>query len=95
MGQAPELDRRLVGIAGNRQERVEHRALLRFDRRTRPQRRLFEKAVGDLARRAPADRVDPGDREQILDQRLGAGVIGALERRQHAGLGERALARAA
>ena len=58
-------------------------------------RRLFEEAVGDLARRAPADRIDPGDREQILDQRLRAGVIGALQRRQHAGLGERALARAA
>ena len=94
MGQAPKLARRLVGIAGNRQECVEHRPLLRLDRRPRPQRRLFQKAVGDFAGAAPADRVDAGDREQVLDQRLGAGVIGALQRRQHAGLGERALARA-
>ena len=34
---------------------------------------------------------DAGDGEQIFDQRLGAGVVGALERRQHARLGERAL----
>ena len=93
MGQAPKLDRRLVGIAGNAEESVQHRPLLRFDRRPRPQRRLLEKAVGDLAGAAAADRVDAGDREQVLDQRLGAGVIGALQRRQHARLGERALAR--
>ena len=94
IGQAPKLDRRLVGIAGNREEGFEHRALLRFDRLARPQRRLLEEAVGDLAGAAPADRIDAGDRQQILDQRLGAGVVGAFQRRQHARLGERALARA-
>ena len=95
MSQASELDRGLVRIAGDAQERLERRPLLLFDRRPRPQAGLFEKAVGNLAWRAPADRLDPGDREQVLDQRLRAGVIGALQRRQHARLGERALARAA
>ena len=52
---------------------------------------LFEEAVGDLAGAAAADRRDAGDRQQILDQRLGAGVVGALQRRQHARLGQRAL----
>ena len=52
--------------------------------RARAERRLFEKAVGDLADRAPADRADAGDREQIGDQRVRALRIGAGERRQHA-----------
>ena len=82
-----------VGIAGNRQETS---STARFSAsiggRPRAQRRLVEETVGDFAGAAPADRVDAGDGEQILDQRLGAGVIGALQRRQHAGLGERALA---
>ena len=93
-GQAPKLDRRLVGIARNREESFEHGALLRFDRLPRAQRGLLEKPVGDLARAAPADRVDARDRQEILDQRLRAGVVGAFQRRQHPWLGERALARA-
>ena len=74
------------------QDRPRAPSLLRLDRLAGPQRGLFEEAVGDLARAAPADRVDAGDREQVLDQRLGAGVIGAFHGGQHAGLGERALA---
>ena len=82
------------GIAGDGEEASEHR-LLSPDRLGSPDaRRLFEEAVGDFAGAAPADRVDAGDREQVLDQRPGAGVVGALERRQHAGLGERALSAA-
>ena len=71
----------------------QHRPLLGCDRLARPQRGLLEEPVGDLARAAPADRLDAGDRQQILDERLGAGVVGAFQRRQHAGLRERALAR--
>ena len=56
---------------------------------------LLEKPVGDLAGAAAADRLDAGDRQEILDQRLGAGVVGAFQRRQNSGLGERALARPA
>ena len=48
------------------------------------ERRLFEEAVGDLADRAAADRVDAGDRQQIGDQRMRGLRIGAGERRQHA-----------
>ena len=55
---------------------------------------LFEEAVGDFAGAAAADRRDAGDRQQVLDQRLGAGVVGALQRRQHARLRQRALAAA-
>ena len=55
---------------------------------------LFEEAVGDFAGAAAADGRDAGDRQQILDQRLGAGVVGALQRRQHARLRQRALAAA-
>ena len=95
LGQAPKRDRRLVGIAGNGEERFQHRALLGCDRLARPQRSLLEKPVGDLAGAAPADRLDAGDRQKILDQRLGAGVVGAFERRQHACLRQRALARPA
>ncbi len=56
----------------------------------RARRGLLEEAIGDFAGAAPADRRDAGDGEQILDERLGAGVVGALERGQNAGLGERA-----
>ena len=67
--------------------------LLGADVGLRARRGLFEEAIGDFAGAAPADRRDAGDGEQVLDQRLGAGVIGALERGEDAGLGERALRR--
>ncbi len=41
----------------------------------------------------PPTGVDAGDRQQVLDQRFRAGVVGAFQRRQHARLRERALAR--
>ena len=93
LGEAAKLDRGLVGIAGNGQEGVQHRPLLGFDRLARAERSLFEEPVGDLAGAAPADRLDAGDRQQVLDQRFRAGVVGAFQRRQHARLRERALAR--
>ena len=80
---------RLVGMAGNRQERV--RAPLACPvRSARPTAATPVPGTGRrFRRRAAADGGDPRDRQQILDERLGAVVVGALQRRQHAGLGER------
>ena len=49
-------------------------------------RRLFEKAFGDLARRAAADRGDAGDREKILDEGARALLVGPLENAEHAAM---------
>lgn len=51
---------------------------------------MLEQPVGDLARGPPADRVDAGDRQEILDKRLGAGVVRAFEGRQDPGLRQHA-----
>ena len=85
-GQSPEPPRGRVGIAGDGEEAPEHGLLFGADIGLRARRGLFEEAVGDFAGAAPADRGDAGDGEQVLDQRLGAGVVGALERGQHARL---------
>ena len=90
--QPPQLFRRFVRVARNRQESFQHFPLVRVDRLARPQRGLLEEPVGDFARAASTGGVDAGNRQQILDERLGAGVVGALHRRQHARLGQRALA---
>ena len=50
----------------------------------RAERGLFEEAVGDLADRAAADRVDAGNRQEIGDQRVRALRIRAGKRREHA-----------
>ena len=83
-----------VRIARDREEAAQNRLLLRTDARVGASRRLFEEPVGDFAGGSAADRHDAGDREQVFDQRLGARVVRALERRQHAGLRVRALAAA-
>ena len=71
---------------GNPVKNAHTPALSRLGRAAGAQSRLIEKAVGDFARAAAADAGDAGDRQEILDQRLGAGVIGALQRRQNARL---------
>ena len=88
--QLPELSRGRVGIAGNGEKAPQNVLLLGADIGLRARRGLFEEAIGDFAGAAAADRRDAGDGEQIFDERLGAGVVGALERRQNAGLSERA-----
>ena len=68
-----QLGRRRVGIAADRREIVSISARVSLRQRAlRAERRLLEEAVGDLADRAPADRGDAGDREQIGDQRMRA-----------------------
>src|SRR5262245_9846232 len=79
-----QLGGRLVGIAADGEECFDQRARRLRQRGLRPERRLLEKAVGDLADRAAADRADAGDREQVGDQRVRGLGIGAGERRQYA-----------
>ena len=77
-------------MAGNGQEALQRLHLLgRSSPLASRRRRLLQEAVGDLAGGAAADGGDAGDRQQVLHERLGAVVVGALQRRQHAGLGER------
>ena len=78
-----------VRIAGHGEIGVQDLPLLGPDRVARPERRLLEEPVGDFARGAAADGVDAGDRQQVLHQRAGPRMVGALHRGQHAGLGER------
>ena len=83
-GKGAQLGRGLVGIAADGEEFLDQRARLPRQRGLRPERRLLEKAIGDLADRAPADGGDAGDREQVGDQRMRGLGIGAGERSQHA-----------
>ena len=76
--------RRIVRIAGDRQEALDQRAGLARQPRRRIERRLFEETVGDFGDRAAADRGDAGDREQIGDQMMRRLRIGAGERGEHA-----------
>ena len=62
-GERAQLGRGLVGIAGDGEEALDQRARLARQRGAGAERRLFEEAVGDLADRAAADRVDAGDRQ--------------------------------
>ena len=62
-----------------REKAAQDRLLLGAHARVGARGGLFEKAVGDFAGAAAADGRDAGDREQVLDQRLGAGMIGALQ----------------
>ena len=83
-GERAQLDRGLVGIAGDAEEALDQRARLARQRGRRAERRLFEEALGDLADRAAADRGDAGDRQQVGDQRVRGLRVGAGQRRQHA-----------
>src|ERR1700722_8803886 len=79
-------------MALNRKEASQRLALLGRRARTRPYRSLFEEAIGDLSSAPSADAGDAGDGQQILNQRLGAGVIGPLQSGQDARLAFRAIA---
>ncbi len=83
-GKGAQLGRGCVGIAADGEEFLDQRAGLPRQRGLRAERRLLEKAVGDLADRAPADRGDAGDREQVGDQRMCRFRVGAGERGEHA-----------
>ena len=74
----------LVGIAADREELLDQRAGRARQPRACAERRLLEEAVRDLADRAPADRGDAGDRQQVGDQRMRGLRVGAGERREHA-----------
>ena len=79
-----QLRRGLVRIAADGEEALDQRAGFLRQRGLRAERRLLEKAVGDLAHRAAADGGDAGDREQVGDERMRGLGVGAGERGQHA-----------
>ena len=81
-----------VGVAADCKETLQDGALFRGHAGAGTHRRLFEKPIGDFAGAAAADFRDPGDRQQVFDQRFGAGVVGALQRRQNARLAAGAVA---
>src|SRR5262249_61714642 len=58
-----QVGRRLVGIAADGEEFFDQRPGFTRQRSLRAERCLLEKAVGDLAHRAPADSGDAGDRK--------------------------------
>ncbi len=57
-----------VRRAFNRKKRFRKRALLRWNGRALGERRLIEKAFGDLRRAASADGGDPRNGEKVLDE---------------------------
>ena len=73
------------------EETLDQRPGLARQPRRRLERRLFEKALGDLGDGAAADRLDAGDREQIRDQVMRRLRIGAGKRGEHALIFRRAV----
>ena len=89
-----QLRRGRIGFALDAQEALDDPRLFGRNADAAPQRRLFHKTVGDLARRASADRCDSGDREKILDEGARALLVGPLQHAEHAGMiAPRAIAR--
>ena len=84
--QRAQMRRGLVRLAGDGEELFEQPALVGVEPGAGAQVRLLEKAFGDLAGRASAERRNVGDLQQVFDQRARAGLVGAVERRQHAGM---------
>ncbi len=81
-----QLRRSRVRIALDAQEALDDRDLLGRHAGAVSERRLLQKAVGDLARRASADRGDARDRKKILDEGARALLVGALQHAEHAGM---------
>ena len=73
-----------VRIAAHREETLDQPAGLARQPRPRAERRLFEKALGDLGDGTAADRGDAGDGQKIGDEVMRRLRIGAGERREHA-----------
>ena len=82
-----------VGIAAHRQEAFDQGAGLARQPRAGAERRLLQKAFGDLGHGAAADGSDAGDREQIGDEMMRRLRIGAGKRREHAAVFGRAVGR--
>src|SRR5213595_2309464 len=71
----------LVGIALNGEETLDQSTDLAWKPGAGTERGLFEKAIGDFSDRAPAERVNAGDRQQVGHKRMRTLWIGAGERR--------------
>ena len=82
-----------VRIAAHGEEALDQRADLARQPRSGAERGLFEKALGDLGDGTAADRGDAGDREKIGDEMMRGLGIGAGQRREHALIFRRAVAR--
>src|SRR5215212_5676455 len=82
--------RGLVGIAADPEIAFEH--LARLLGKARAVRRTGEKALRDLARRAPTDAGDPGNRENVLHEGFGGLRSLALDGREEARIIGRRLA---
>ena len=74
-----------VGRALYVEKRLDQRPLLQADAGAVGQRGLLQKALGDFAGAAAADRRNAGDGQHVLDQLLRAGGVDIGQRRQHAG----------
>ncbi len=83
-GERAHLRRSLVGVGFDRKKLFDELARRGRKFRTRFQRGLFEKALGDLADAAPAHGRDAGDGEKIFDKRAGVLWVDAFKRGEHA-----------
>ncbi len=86
LGQRPDLARGTVGLARDREERLEHATTLVAKIGRRALRHLRQEPVRDLADRSAADGRDPGDREEIGHQRMRVLAVGARQRGEQAGM---------
>src|SRR5262245_28464201 len=84
LGKRAQLGGGRVRIAGDVQEALDHYSGRFGQARAAAERRLFEKAVGDLPDSAPAHGGDAGNRQEIGDERVRGAKILAGERGEQA-----------